>query len=405
MGDSDDDQQSGDEGSYDEEGDEEEESDDEEYDTYSFNMEEGDSDEDIDLSHMNVSSDILAILGRSKAEIDAKKAETAGTDWKPPEASGVHNSAPIVENSIESGLAARLARASMNSARDPRSFSNAASRATSNASAPPETPSKPQADEPKEKRESKVEPTPAAPVENGVRGITVSTSKPNFVVKFEPVRKRVDTSGNQSDEDEYIEGDDEIQGWEVDDFLEGTSGFGFLGVVEGGVEESNISASILLALGEISPGTADKLKKRTDEAVQGTWVPPSFSGLANSEKITAMCDHNPSNFRYAKAPAAPAHQHHAVSSGDENSDDEDSGSCYSDGSDDVMDVLGDGAESEDQIIARLISASSHLSPNLKVLLGIDPKGAAVADETGRPTWVPPALSGLSNSGPLMIKKA
>ena len=56
---------------------------------------EDDDDYEVDVAHTNLSPDLLALLGRSAAEISSAKQQIAGCDWRPPEASGLDNSDAI----------------------------------------------------------------------------------------------------------------------------------------------------------------------------------------------------------------------------------------------------------------------------------------------------------------------
>jgi hypothetical protein len=177
---------------------------------YSFmNADDSESDYEIDLSSGNYSSDILKILGKSDEEVQAKKAETANTDWKPPAATGLGNSLRLVEDAgsimLDSTSNPETAMDSVTSTAPPIA-----------AAAPPST--------------------------------LVLTAKIVPPVKS-AVAVQVEVSDSSSDE--YVTSDDDScdEEWNSEDEYDGSEGFGFLSnLIEGGLQTSNISASLLAAI-------------------------------------------------------------------------------------------------------------------------------------------------------------
>jgi hypothetical protein len=178
---------------------------------YSFmNADDSEADYEIDLSSGNYSSDILKILGKSDEEVQAKKAETANTDWKPPAATGLGNSLRLVEDAGSIML-------------DSVSKPVAAVEGTTNTTTPPVT---------------AAAPTPTL----------VLTAKIVPPVKS-AVAVQVEVSDSSSDECVTSDDDSCDEEWNSEDEYDGSEGFGFLSnLIEGGLQTSNISASLLAAI-------------------------------------------------------------------------------------------------------------------------------------------------------------
>jgi hypothetical protein len=177
---------------------------------YSFmNADDNESDYEIDLSSGNYSSDILKILGKSDEEVQAKKAETANTDWKPPAATGLGNSTRLVQDADSIMLDA--------SSKPVIAIDSAGSTAPPTAAATP---------------------TPTL----------VLTAKIVPPVKS-AVAVQMEVSDSSSDEYDSSDEDSCDEEWNSDDEYDASEGFGFLSnLIEGGLQTSNISASLLAAI-------------------------------------------------------------------------------------------------------------------------------------------------------------
>eukprot|EP00903_Cladosiphon_okamuranus_P010040 g9520.t1 len=334
----------------------EEESDDGSYD-YGFadgdDEEEEDNDYEVDYAGMNVSPEILRMLGARHEEIAAKEAEVSGvtSTWVPPTESGLEHSAAIADSAaVAIGAGGAPAGAEVKRVfKAVGEFDNEAAKDPPAAAA-------------------------AAAAAAAVRG-DASVLKVKISNAPEPVPKKHESKlpPKSEQEDDGSDGDDgSDDSWDED------------------VETSvTMSSNLRSALGLAKPPEESSAASGGEETGGNDWQPPSFAGLANSKPLTTlqplMVGHNDKGLQVEYRKGNPGSDDgQGGEDGDEWSEEE--GWDYEDVPDDQY----------------ILDWSTNISPNLGKALGQSSSAKNKMDIiSAELSWKPPSTSGLRNSAPII----
>ncbi|KAG5177955.1 hypothetical protein JKP88DRAFT_330833 [Tribonema minus] len=370
------------------------ESDDDSSFEYDYTVASDDDDDcDLDLSNCNYSSDILAILGRSEAEITSKKAETAATDWKPPTHTGLDNSQAIAPFLQSLG-------------------------ATTPPNIIPVTPSLiavlvPPKVAPMQRSSAQAAAAAAAAARSGNDGggddsgsecsdwndhIGAGDAAPSYLCQGSAA-----PGGNAQSAGERMLDADDPRNIRITSKAKPRLS-----------SPTAAAATAAAAAHKQQQPQAPQQQQHQQLSSSGTRQPqqprqplPSSAASPASPRMSRVLYRSVRPQPPPRAPAAPAQSDTEASSDESDAEDDE---CYfSEGSDDVMEVDGD----EDEVIAQIVGSNAGMSANLLAVLcgngsGAEPsrklsealaKKTQEAEEmTKASTWKAPEQSGLSNSG-------
>ncbi|CAM9719376.1 unnamed protein product [Pylaiella littoralis] len=319
--------------------------------------EEEGGDYEVDFTNMNVSPEILRMLGASEEVIAAKEAEVAGvtSTWVPPTETGLEHSAAIADSAA---VAIGGGKASGGGGVQRVFKSVGAFDGDKN--------------------------NVATPAEG------TSTLKVNVVHCPEAVPKNLESKlPPRSDGGGSVgHGSDSDSSWDEASAIDGHAWW------ESGSEDEEhemvaMSPNLMVALGLAKPSQEPAATKEGGEGGgMGDWRPPMFSGLTNSKPLTTLM------------PVVVGHNKKALEVQYKNKGGEDG----QDGD------IGDGEWSEEEgwdyedipDDAYILDWSTNISPNLAKAIGNcgsnQPKTDAI---TAQLSWKPPTTFGLKNSAPIV----
>ncbi|CAM9493476.1 unnamed protein product, partial [Scytosiphon promiscuus] len=315
---------------------------------------EEDSDYEVDYASMNVSPEILRMLGASEEVIAAKEAEVSGvtSTWVPPTETGLEHSAAIAD----SAAVAIGAGGATNSGGVERVFKAVGSFD-------------------KEKAEAH-----ASPEDGPVMKVKVVNGP-------EPVPKELESKLPPKSEGSESAGDESEFSWDEESVIDGHAWWE-VGSEDEELEVSTMSPNLQSILGLVKP--SDGMTGRTGEGDKSDWRPPSFSGLNNSNPIRTLA---PIVVGQGKG-LQVEYKKKKQGTGDDGSQNEDGDEEWSE---------EEGWDYEDVPDEEYVMDwSTSISPNLAKAMG---RRSSVADKvealSAELSWKPPSMSGLKNSAPVI----
>ncbi|CAM9147079.1 unnamed protein product [Chrysoparadoxa australica] len=332
-----------------------------------------DEDYELDMSTMNMSADIMALMGASEEEVAAAKAaqQAGASDWKPPEESGQQNSNKLADFTEEGANTLQI-MADGGDLPDRRKDNDRAEDSSIDEEAEVAT-----------KKSKAVQlpiPIPMVTIARGIEkvDVKVDTKASTLLAELEDY----DSEGSCSEESW-----DEASMWSWKDVDSDEE-----------LDTENISPNLLRLLGLKVPGQAS-----ASDNCSESWQAPAHAGLNNSRAIVTLPALGVMKTKDMEVKGAAPQKKGQRASADSNGDEDES--YDSESSWDSDDEEYDYEECTDEEYAKTFS--TMISANLLAI--INPELAVQAQRASASAskidWKAPSFCGLSNSKPIFTLKS